>query len=119
MSQSRDSRRTCDPGAVDDTRVSWLHALIAQEPDGADRIGLVPQDDILHAQLTVRSALRHAARLRFPGDTHELGLSHRAENRITALSGGQRKRVSVAVELRSGWCSRSWSPGCCDATNRR
>jgi ABC-type multidrug transport system ATPase subunit len=31
------------------------------------RIGLVPQDDILHAQLTVRTALRYAARLRFPG----------------------------------------------------
>jgi ABC-type multidrug transport system ATPase subunit len=76
------------------------------------RIGLVPQDDILHAQLTVRTALRYAARLRFPGDTvaaerdrrvdevlEELGLGHRADNRITALSGGQRKRVSVALEL--------------------
>jgi len=76
------------------------------------RIGLVPQDDILHAQLTVRTALRYAARLRFPGDTEaaerdarveevlrELRLDKRAENRITALSGGQRKRVSVALEL--------------------
>ncbi|MDF3291732.1 ATP-binding cassette domain-containing protein [Streptomyces silvisoli] len=76
------------------------------------RIGLVPQDDILHPQLTVMKALRYAARLRFPHDTDaaerdarvtevlaELGLSHRAENRITALSGGQRKRVSVALEL--------------------
>ncbi|WP_037571572.1 ABC transporter ATP-binding protein/permease [Phaeacidiphilus oryzae] len=76
------------------------------------RIGLVPQDDILHTQLTVRTALRYAARLRFPGDTvaaerearveevlRELRLEKRAENRITALSGGQRKRVSVALEL--------------------
>jgi ABC-type multidrug transport system ATPase subunit len=76
------------------------------------RIGLVPQDDILHPQLTVMKALRYAARLRFPQDTDaaerdarvtevlaELGLSHRADNRITALSGGQRKRVSVALEL--------------------
>ncbi|OIV38898.1 ABC transporter ATP-binding protein [Mangrovactinospora gilvigrisea] len=76
------------------------------------RIGLVPQDDILHSQLTVRSALRYAAQLRFPGDTaheernarveeviRELGLEQRAGNRITALSGGQRKRVSVALEL--------------------
>nr|WP_244258533.1 FHA domain-containing protein [Streptomyces sp. Tu 2975] len=30
------------------------------------RIGLVPQDDILHAQLTVRRALSYAAELRFP-----------------------------------------------------
>ncbi|NYI03335.1 ABC transporter ATP-binding protein/permease [Allostreptomyces psammosilenae] len=76
------------------------------------RIGLVPQDDILHSQLTVRTALRYAAKLRFPGDTdaaernrrveevlNELGLAHRADNKITALSGGQRKRVSVALEL--------------------
>ncbi|MCQ4079844.1 ATP-binding cassette domain-containing protein [Streptomyces sp. RB6PN25] len=76
------------------------------------RIGLVPQDDILHTQLTVRTALRYAAKLRFPRDTSqaerdrrvdevldELGLAHRADNRITALSGGQRKRVSVALEL--------------------
>ncbi|GAA2717993.1 MULTISPECIES: FHA domain-containing protein [Streptomyces] len=76
------------------------------------RIGLVPQDDILHAQLTVRRALRYAAELRFPGDTArgerearveeviaELGLEQRAGQAIHSLSGGQRKRVSVALEL--------------------
>ncbi|MFI9202395.1 FHA domain-containing protein [Streptomyces sp. NPDC053048] len=76
------------------------------------RIGLVPQDDILHAQLTVRRALRYAAELRFPGDTAkaerdarvdeviaELGLGQRADQPIHSLSGGQRKRVSVALEL--------------------
>ncbi|MGW2546083.1 ATP-binding cassette domain-containing protein, partial [Kitasatospora sp. NPDC001574] len=76
------------------------------------RIGLVPQDDILHTQLTVRRALSYAAELRFPGDTakeerearvseviHELGLDSRADLVISSLSGGQRKRVSVALEL--------------------
>ncbi|GHF59300.1 ABC transporter ATP-binding protein [Streptomyces mashuensis] len=76
------------------------------------RIGLVPQDDILHTQLTVRRALRYAAELRFPGDTAraerqarveevigELGLDQRAGQPIHSLSGGQRKRVSVALEL--------------------
>ncbi|MFF8770561.1 FHA domain-containing protein [Kitasatospora sp. NPDC015120] len=76
------------------------------------RIGLVPQDDILHTQLTVRRALSYAAELRFPGDTapeerearvgeviHELGLDSRAGLVISSLSGGQRKRVSVALEL--------------------
>ncbi|MFJ9852730.1 FHA domain-containing protein [Streptomyces sp. NPDC101150] len=76
------------------------------------RIGLVPQDDILHSQLTVRRALGYAARLRFPEDTakaerlarvdeviHELGLDQRADQPIHSLSGGQRKRVSVALEL--------------------
>ncbi|MEV7781107.1 FHA domain-containing protein [Kitasatospora sp. NPDC088351] len=76
------------------------------------RIGLVPQDDILHTQLTVRRALSYAAELRFPGDTdkrerearvdeviHELGLDRRADLVVSRLSGGQRKRVSVALEL--------------------
>ncbi|MBZ9643865.1 ATP-binding cassette domain-containing protein, partial [Streptomyces sp. PSKA30] len=107
-----------------------LNALTGQRPadhgtvlyDGRDlyhdyaelrqRIGLVPQDDILHAQLTVRSALTYAAELRFPQDTaraerrarveeviRELGLEQRANQPVHSLSGGQRKRVSVALEL--------------------
>ncbi|MBD0708768.1 MULTISPECIES: FHA domain-containing protein [unclassified Streptomyces] len=76
------------------------------------RIGLVPQDDILHLQLTVRRALGYAAELRFPQDTapaerrarvdeviRELGLAERADQPVHSLSGGQRKRVSVALEL--------------------
>ncbi|ALC31327.1 FHA domain-containing protein [Streptomyces sp. CFMR 7] len=76
------------------------------------RIGLVPQDDILHSQLTVRKALGYAAELRFPQDTakaerqarvseviRELGLEQRVDQPIHSLSGGQRKRVSVALEL--------------------
>ncbi|MGW3417907.1 FHA domain-containing protein [Streptomyces phaeochromogenes] len=107
-----------------------LNALTGQRPadqgtvlyDGRDlyrdyaelrqRIGLVPQDDILHAQLTVRRALTYAAQLRFPQDTakaerrarvdevvQELGLEERVGQPIHSLSGGQRKRVSVALEL--------------------
>ncbi|MHC1563675.1 FHA domain-containing protein, partial [Actinomycetospora sp. C-140] len=42
--------------------------LYADYDELRQRIGLVPQDDILHPQLTVRRALAYAARLRFPTD---------------------------------------------------
>jgi ABC-type multidrug transport system ATPase subunit len=76
------------------------------------RIGYVPQDDILHAQLRLRPALRFAANLRFPADSspadrarrvdevlEELGLADKADLQIAKLSGGQRKRTNVAQEL--------------------
>jgi ABC-type multidrug transport system ATPase subunit len=76
------------------------------------RIGLVPQDDLVHRLLTARQALRYSAMLRLPGDTGpaarrdivdatlaELGLTEHAGTRVARLSGGQRKRVSVALEL--------------------
>ena len=74
--------------------------------------GYVPQDDIVHGELTVREALTFSARLRLPAGTPEreietlvkqmtnnLGLAERENLRIALLSGGQRKRVSVGVEL--------------------
>lgn len=76
------------------------------------RIGYVPQDDILHPQLTVGRALGYAAELRFPRDVTtaersrridevlaDLGMTAHAEKKISSLSGGQRKRTSVALEL--------------------
>ncbi|MFB7273350.1 FHA domain-containing protein [Streptomyces sp. NPDC056244] len=86
--------------------------LYKQFAELRQRIGLVPQDDILHKELTVRKALKYAAKLRFPGDTaeaerearidevlRELKLDIHKGKKITSLSGGQRKRVSVALEL--------------------
>ncbi|MEV0322124.1 FHA domain-containing protein [Streptomyces sp. NPDC050658] len=86
--------------------------LYKQFAELRQRIGLVPQDDILHKELTVKKALKYAAKLRFPGDTaeaerearidevlRELKLDIHKEKKVTSLSGGQRKRVSVALEL--------------------
>jgi ABC transport system ATP-binding/permease protein len=78
------------------------------------RIGLVPQDDVVHHQLTLEAALRYAAELRLPRATKdqrreavcrvlaELELTGHAHTRVDALSGGQRKRASVAMELLTG-----------------
>src|SRR6185312_4358437 len=77
-----------------------------------DRIGMVPQDDVVHGRLTIAQELEFAAELRMPADTtasdrrqviaavlDELELTPHASTRIDHLSGGQRKRVSVALEL--------------------
>ena len=76
------------------------------------QIGSVPQADILHTRLTVRQALNYGAQLRLPNDTSKeerearvadvmdkLELTGRADLRIDRLSGGQRKRASIGLEL--------------------
>ncbi len=75
-------------------------------------LGYVPQDDIIHKQLTVFQVLDYAARLRCPPDTtkqerrelveqalQQLQLTERRDTQVSQLSGGQRKRVSIGVEL--------------------
>jgi ABC-type multidrug transport system ATPase subunit/ABC-type multidrug transport system permease subunit len=75
-------------------------------------LGYVPQDDIIHLDLPLARTLRYAARLRLAPETTDaeigaavrevlaaLDLSAHADVRVGALSGGQRKRASIAVEL--------------------
>jgi ABC-type multidrug transport system ATPase subunit len=91
------------------------HDIHTQYASLRTRIGMVPQDDVVHRQLTVNQALGYAAELRLPPDTSkadrervvaqvldELGLTQHADTRVDQLSGGQRKRASVALELLTG-----------------
>jgi ABC-type multidrug transport system ATPase subunit len=75
-------------------------------------LGYVPQDDIIHADLPLQRTLRYAARLRLPSSAtavevdeavrdviEAVGLTEQTDVRVGSLSGGQRKRASIAVEL--------------------
>ena len=77
-----------------------------------NRIGVVPQNDVVHADLTVRQTLQYAAELRFAKDVSkkeraeriaevlaDLDLTEHVGKNVKKLSGGQRKRVSTAIEL--------------------
>ena len=100
-----------DSGAV----LFEAHDVHAEYASLRTRIGMVPQDDVVHRQLTINQALGYAAELRMPPDTtkedrqravaqvlEELELTPHADTRIDKLSGGQRKRASVALELLTG-----------------
>ncbi|OOD74954.1 ABC transporter ATP-binding protein, partial [Mycobacterium tuberculosis] len=91
------------------------HNVHAEYASLRSRIGMVPQDDVVHGQLTVKHALMYAAELRLPPDTtkddrtqvvarvlEELEMSKHIDTRVDKLSGGQRKRASVALELLTG-----------------
>ena len=91
------------------------HDVHAEYASLRSRIGMVPQDDVVHGQLTVRQALMYAAELRLPPDTNkddreqvvmqvleELEMTQHLDTRVDKLSGGQRKRASVAMELLTG-----------------
>lgn len=80
-------------------------------------IGYVPQDDIVHPELTVFEAVKYSARFRLPNDYSEAEIDARVEQTLKdlgleavknlqigkpekkVLSGGQRKRVNIALEL--------------------
>jgi ABC-type multidrug transport system ATPase subunit/pSer/pThr/pTyr-binding forkhead associated (FHA) protein len=80
-------------------------------------IGYVPQDDIVHPELTVFEAVKYSARFRLPPDYSEDEIDRRVDETLRdlglegvrnlqigmpekkVLSGGQRKRVNIALEL--------------------
>jgi ABC-type multidrug transport system ATPase subunit len=76
------------------------------------KIGFVPQADILHTELTSNQAITYGAQLRLPSETskqelnervqeivEKLELTERKDLQIKKLSGGQKKRASIALEL--------------------
>ena len=78
-----------------------------------NKIGYVPQDDIIHKELTVNQSLYYAAKIRLENTSNtfiknkiktvltELDIWEKRNDLVSSLSGGQRKRVSIAVELLS------------------
>ncbi len=82
----------------------------AEPTSGGTSVGFVPQDDILHRELPLRRTLRYAAALRIAGSSaaidaavaeamKTLGLARHGETPVHSLSGGQRKRASIACEI--------------------
>ncbi len=95
----------------------YIHGLSLRENYSLlkQKIGYVPQDDIIHKELLVEETLYLAAKLRLPDDTPVSDINQRITDALNSLnfdddirtvpvwklSGGQRKRVCIAVELLS------------------
>jgi|GEM_PF-201938 len=91
-----------------------FHTQLAADPSG---VGFVPQEDLVHPELTVEESLYYSGLLRFSPDVtrtdiqqevervlQELDIRQIASNRIgdtlkRGISGGQRKRVNLGQEM--------------------
>jgi ABC-type multidrug transport system ATPase subunit len=98
------------PGEEEGT-VRWCGRDLSEEDFKPSEIGYVPQFSIAHEELTVRECVEYSARLRVSGVSGgerqalvtkllvEVGMTEQSESRVKILSGGQKRRLALAMEL--------------------
>lgn len=102
-----------EPATAGTIKINGLN-LISDYDQIKRSIGYVPQDDIVHKDLSLADTMYYAAKLRLADDISDGEMNNRiqevlkslnidynalAKNKIGELSGGQRKRISIAVEM--------------------
>ena len=91
--------------------IRWDGRDLKEEDFNPSEIGYVPQFSIAHDELTVGESVDYAARLRVRGISPEerdalvrrllgeVGMKDFADRRVKVLSGGQKRRLALAMEL--------------------
>lgn len=91
--------------------IFWHGRNVAEEDFSPSEIGYVPQFSIAHEELTVRECVTYAMRLRVRGSggaaldegvarvLDEVGMGEFHDRTVSILSGGQRRRLALAMEL--------------------
>jgi ABC-type multidrug transport system ATPase subunit len=91
-------------------QIFWKERDLEDEDFSPSEIGYVPQFSIAHEELTVRECVTFAMRLRSTESATrdhidqiltEVGMNGFEEHRVGVLSGGQRRRLALAIELTS------------------
>jgi len=98
------------PGEEEGT-IIWNGRNVDEEDFSPSEIGYVPQFSIAHEELTVHECVGYAMRLRVrgmhaaaldeavAGILEEVGLENFPQSLVSVLSGGQRRRLALAMEL--------------------